>query len=84
MTGEDIFYPVVHEAIGDGDLMEEAEVEHASAKQLIAEIQSMKIGDALFDARVAVLGEYVKPHRGRGRRTFPECRERDPKGAVCT
>ena len=49
---EEIFYPAAREAIDDDDLLDEAEVEHASAKQLIAEIQSMKAGDRLFDARL--------------------------------
>src|SRR5690349_15785734 len=34
---EEIFYPAVREAIDDEDLMDEAEVEHASAKDLIAQ-----------------------------------------------
>lgn len=73
---EDIFYPAVREAIDDDDLMDEAEVEHASAKQLIAEIQSMQAGDPLFDAKVTVLGEYVKHHVAEEEgEMFPECRE---------
>ncbi|MCW2404828.1 hemerythrin superfamily protein [Sphingobium sp. B1D7B] len=59
---EEIFYPAAREAIDDDDLLDEAEVEHASAKQLIAEIQAMKAGDRLFDAKVTVLGEYVEHH----------------------
>src|SRR5437763_1622858 len=38
---EEIFYPEVREAIEDEDLMDEAEVEHATAKDLIAQIESM-------------------------------------------
>jgi hypothetical protein len=34
---EEIFYPAVREAIKDTDLLDEAEVEHASAKDLIAQ-----------------------------------------------
>ncbi|MEO5738524.1 MAG: hemerythrin domain-containing protein, partial [Variovorax sp.] len=33
---EEIFYPALREAIKDTDLLDEAEVEHASAKDLIA------------------------------------------------
>jgi hypothetical protein len=40
----------------------EAEVEHASAKDLIAQIEGESPGDELFDAKVKVLGEYVKHH----------------------
>jgi hemerythrin superfamily protein len=39
---EEIFYPQVREAIEDDDLIDEAEVEHASAKDLIAQISSME------------------------------------------
>ena len=38
---EEIFYPVVRERIKDDDLMNEALVEHQSAKQLIAEIRGL-------------------------------------------
>jgi len=38
---EEIFYPAVREASGDTeDLVDEATVEHASAKELIAQIQN--------------------------------------------
>lgn len=59
---EEIFYPAVREAIVDDDLMEEAEVEHESAKQLIAQIKRSSSSDERFDALVKVLGEYVKHH----------------------
>ncbi len=59
---EEIFYPAVREAIEDDDLMNEAMVEHASAKDLIAQIQSMAASDPMYDAVVTVLGEYVNHH----------------------
>lgn len=59
---EEIFYPAARAALEDEDLLDEAEVEHASAKQLIAEIKAMKAGDRLFDAKVTVLGEYINHH----------------------
>jgi hemerythrin superfamily protein len=59
---EEIFYPAVREAIDDEDLMDEAEVEHAGAKDLIAQLQSMKPGDDQYDAKVTVLGEYIDHH----------------------
>ena len=63
---EDIFYPVAREAFsaddeGD-DLLDEAEVEHASAKDLIAQIEENGDSDDLFEAKVKVLGEYIKHH----------------------
>ena len=59
---EEIFYPAVRDGIDDDDLMDEAEVEHASAKDLIAQLESMEPGNDLFDARFTVLGEYIDHH----------------------
>lgn len=59
---EEIFYPAVRKAIKDNDLMNEATIEHASAKDLITQIQGMEAGDEMFDARVTVLGEYIDHH----------------------
>jgi hemerythrin superfamily protein len=59
---EEIFYPAAREAIGDEDLMNEAEVEHGAAKQLIAQIEATSPSDEKFDALVTVLGEYVMHH----------------------
>ena len=42
--------------------MDEAEVEHASAKDLIAQILEMDADDALYAARVLVLGEQIEHH----------------------
>jgi hemerythrin superfamily protein len=36
---EEIFYPAVRKAIEDADLMDEALVEHAGAKELIAQLE---------------------------------------------
>lgn len=59
---EEIFYPAAREAIDDLDMLDEAEVEHATAKQLISELSAMQPGDDLYDAKFTVLGEYVKHH----------------------
>lgn len=59
---EEIFYPAVRQAIKDTDLLDEAQVEHQSAKDLIAQIQGMDAADPMFDAKVKVLGEYVDHH----------------------
>jgi len=59
---EELFYPLVREAIRDDDLMDEAEVEHASAKDLIVQILSMDPHEELYDAKVTVLGEYIEHH----------------------
>ncbi len=59
---EEIFYPAAREALKEQDLIDEATVEHASAKDLIAQIEQAQAGDELFDAKVIVLGEYIKHH----------------------
>ena len=59
---EEIFYPAAREAIEKSELIDEAIVEHGSAKQLIAEIEEMDTGDELYDAKVKVLGEQVRHH----------------------
>ena len=59
---EEIFYPAVRRAIKDEDLMNEAEVEHDSAKSLIKQLERMKPSDPKFAATFTVLGEYVNHH----------------------
>jgi hemerythrin superfamily protein len=73
---EEIFYPAARAATGDDDLLDEAKVEHAGAKDLIAQIEAIKVGDNLYDAKVKVLGEQVKHHIGEEEdELFPEARE---------
>ena len=72
---EEIFYPAAREAEVDDDLLDEATVEHASAKDLIAQIQSMGPDDELYDAKVTVLGEYINHHvQEEEGEMFPKCR----------
>ena len=61
---EQKFYPYLREQDPEtfGDLLDEAKVEHASAKDLISQLQGMSVGDDLFDATFTVLGEYVNHH----------------------
>jgi hemerythrin superfamily protein len=60
---EEIFYPAVRADVDDAeDLVDEATVEHASAKDLIAQIHGMDPHDDLYDAKVKVLGEYIDHH----------------------
>ena len=72
---EEIFDPAAHAAIEDDDPLDEAEVEHASAKDLIVQIEASAPGEPLFDAKVKVLGEYINhPVEEEERELFPECR----------
>jgi hemerythrin superfamily protein len=59
---EEIFYPALRQALKETDLLDEAAVEHASAKDLIAQIQEAVDTDDMFDAKVTVLGEYIDHH----------------------
>ncbi len=59
---EEIFYPAVRNAIEDEDLMDEALVEHAGAKALIAQLKAAHPDDDLYDAKVTVLGEQIDHH----------------------
>ena len=61
---EELFYPALHEALkeSDQDLVDEAEVEHASIKQLIETLKTCDPEDRHYDANVTVLSEYVKHH----------------------
>ena len=75
---EEIFYPAARDAIEDSDLLDEAEVEHASAKELIAQIEAMNPDDALYDAKVIVLGEYIDHHvKEEEGELFPKCKKSD-------
>lgn len=62
---EELFYPPAKEALEEEEeveLINEANVEHQSAKDLIAKIEGMTPEDENFKATVKVLGEYVKHH----------------------
>lgn len=77
---EEIFYPAAREEARNGeDLLDEAEVEHGSIKELVAAIENgSPDDDDLFDARVKVLGEYVKHHvKEEEGELFPKLRKSD-------
>ncbi|MYM37733.1 hemerythrin domain-containing protein [Duganella qianjiadongensis] len=59
---ERLFYPAVRAQVDDDDLMDEALVEHAAAKDLIAQIEELDPEDDLYDARVKVLSEQIQHH----------------------
>jgi hemerythrin superfamily protein len=58
---EEIFYPAARDVVEE-DMVNEAEVEHASAKDLIEQIQALDPSDPMYDAKVTVLGEYIEHH----------------------
>ena len=70
---EKIFYPAARKATGDNDLLDEAAVEHAGARHLIREIEAMRVGEKLYDAKVRVLGEQIRQHvKEEEEELFPE------------
>ena len=74
---EEIFYPAVEAVLPkEQDLLDEAQVEHDGAKGLIAQLDGMKPGDDLFDAKVKVLSEYIKHHvKEEHEEMFPKVRK---------
>jgi hemerythrin-like domain-containing protein len=73
---EEIFYPAVRAEIDENLLMNEAQVEHDGAKNLIEQIESMRASDDMFDAKVTVLGEMIKHHvKEEQEEIFPKARK---------
>ena len=75
---EEIFYPAVREAIDDEDLMNEASVEHETAKMLIEQLENMQPDDPNYHATFTVLGEYVMHHvEEEEKEMFPAAKKTD-------
>lgn len=73
---EEIFYPAVKRALKDRELVPEAQVEHASVKELIAQVQDVEPDGEMYDARVKVMGEFVKHHvKEEQNEMFPQVRK---------
>lgn len=72
---EEIFYPQVGKVITENNLMGEAKIDLASAKNLIAQIEIMNVADHLYDEKVKVLSEKVNQHiRKEQSELFPKVR----------
>lgn len=59
---EELFYPAARGGLREEDLVEEAEVEHMTAKVLMEQLQGMSATDDKFAATFKVLGEYIRHH----------------------
>ena len=59
---EEIFYPAVKAALKDKEMIPEAQVEHASLKELIAQVKDRGPDGEMFDAKIKVMSEYTKHH----------------------
>lgn len=64
LAEEKVFYPALYNAFDKKDtkLLDEAEVEHETLKELIAKVNGCSPEDKLFDAYLTVLKEYVAHH----------------------
>ena len=74
---EELFYPWLRENLEDDEMemLEEAQVEHQTAKDLIAQIEAATEIDEVYNAKVKVLGEYIKHHvQEEENEIFPEVR----------
>lgn len=73
---EEIFYPAVKQALKDKELVPEATVEHATLKDLIAQVKGVEPDGEMFDAKIKVLSEYVKHHvKEEQNEMFPKAKE---------
>ncbi|MDB5464118.1 MAG: hypothetical protein JWP23_2507 [Phenylobacterium sp.] len=61
---EEIFYPACRRAASDEEPLDEAQVEHDSAKVLIADLSNSSGRDRFRDAKVSVLADQIKHHVG--------------------
>lgn len=73
MIEEEIFYPACREQLDADDKLDEAQVEHDSAKLLIRELREARPGDPFYDAKMHTLAEQVRHH---------VAEEEDPKEGI--
>jgi hypothetical protein len=59
---EEQLYAALADAMDDLFVLEQAEVEHAIVRRLVAEIETMQAGDRLFDATFTVLAACLTKH----------------------
>jgi hemerythrin superfamily protein len=75
---EELFYPAIRELPEAAEMIDEAAVEHQMIKDLVSQLEAMRPGDDLFEAKVKVLSEYVKHHvKEEEGEIFPEARDSD-------
>jgi hemerythrin superfamily protein len=77
---EEVFYPALREALGEGngdaDMLNEAAVEHETANMLIEQLENMAADDPNYFATFTVLGEYFRHHvREEQGEMFPAARK---------
>jgi hemerythrin superfamily protein len=72
---EEIFYPAVKAALKDKEMVPEATVEHATMKELMAQVEGKEPDGEMFDAKIKVMSEYTKHHvKEEQNEMFPKAR----------
>ena len=61
MIEEEIYYPAIRGKVAE-DALDEAYVEHDSAKLLINELEAAEPDESFYDAKVKVLSELIEHH----------------------
>lgn len=82
---EKVFYPAAREVLGkdDQDLVDEAQVEHGSLKDLMKKLRGGNASSPQFEALVTVLKEYVQHHvKEEESEFFPKVQQRGLDGAA--
>jgi Hemerythrin HHE cation binding domain len=59
---QQLFYPAVHEAIADTDLIDQSEIEHARIQRLVAKLEEAEPTQSTYRRCFRTLGEYVRRH----------------------
>ncbi len=73
---EEIFYPAIKAALRDKELVPEATVEHATLKDLMAQVEGKEPDGEMYDAKIKVMSEYVKHHvKEEQTEMFPKARK---------
>jgi hemerythrin-like domain-containing protein len=73
---KEIFYPSLRPAIDDQALIDEAAVEHETARSMVALLRALRPGERHYDAKVSMLGDYVRRHADHEEREiFPRAQQ---------
>ncbi len=73
---EELFFPAARAALEASQLVDLAELEHATARQIIHQLQHAEPGEARYEALVLALTECVERHaRHEQAQLFPRLRE---------
>lgn len=73
---EEVVYPELRAAIDQPELIDESEIEHSTAKDLIAQLEEMEADDPEMDLTVETLAQCIRAHVAKEEsEVFPMARE---------